>query len=143
MNKKEKEKFRYSSELNMYVLKESEVNYSDKFNSTYNGSGNFSKYYGYKDFANAKVKMEEVLNFINLLFSSQFNYITEKEEFRKELKMSRNKFMEISVNLNKHIRDHNLTSHLKFLRSRQKKKKLNLSMSQNINTNKEKELIND
>tara|TARA_R110002072_G_scaffold249636_1_gene408559 strand:- start:398 stop:826 length:429 start_codon:yes stop_codon:yes gene_type:complete len=137
VNKKQKIKTRYASELNMYILKESEVNYSDKFNSTYNGSGNFSKYYGYKDFANVKIKMEDVLSFINLLFSYKFNIVTQKEEFRKELKMSRNKFLEISVNLNKHVREHNLISHLKFLRSQKRTKKINLSMSSNNKTTKE------
>ena len=73
VNKKQKIKTRYTSELNMYILKESTVNYSDNFNSTYNGSGNFSKYYGYKDFANVKIKMEDVLKFLNLLFSYKLN----------------------------------------------------------------------
>tara|TARA_R110002012_G_scaffold317703_1_gene534660 strand:+ start:14332 stop:14739 length:408 start_codon:yes stop_codon:yes gene_type:complete len=123
-------KTRYAPELGIYILKEKEKNYSDKYNPTYNGSGNFSKYYGYKDITDIKISMIEVLDFINLLFSKKYNYFSQREEFRKELKITKDKFLEISVNLKVHVKKHNLTFYMDYLRKKTNNKNISLTMKE-------------
>ena len=130
----EKKKTKFDSELGIYIVKEDEKEYSTGDNKAYKvtQSKYYNRFYGYKDFENIKVTFKEILDFINLMFSGKHNFFSEREEFRKELKISKDKFLEISVNLNKHIRKHNLEFYMNHLRKGNKSKKIVLSMNGDI-----------
>ena len=126
MNNKKNKNYRYDNELGLYVLKRT----SDNLKS--NGLHTKYNYYGTIE-RDIPISIQDVINYLKILFSGDFKPITEKDKMRNKLKFSKFQFLEITTNLKKHVRKHNLDFYLKHLReSNKQNKRIVLNMKEGI-----------